>query len=472
MATPPPVPALQRQLNIVNISLGLAAGGSDSTPESESRVLFDVRVNSEQVGLLETTVNEIGLPVTLAQARSIQSTESTYKLPDHIAAALGQVVQENGQPLWLSFAHPSGYLPVVPWEPLLQSRLQVPILRLSYTEVQPVVSSGSLDVVVCFSFPAAKVRCQSLQPPEVIRYYFDHIPQNIRQYTTFHVFADAGFQYVLNEVRARHRDCKIQIYDPLLASRYEVPEPNSTPESSTVDLESPWLLWMRDAMGSVSADLVHFFCHGYLGREDGFLCFSQSPLRNDDELYSRFVGARQICTFLDQVGAWSVAFSSQPGNYSVAGLRLLQDQMARIRPGPVLFHDMVLDPTAMSLNQAYQYAYAIEESQAPESPAISLYCHPDWAMPVIQDESEQLINQLTLAGRMPNVFKSAENTPSWIASGQRALERSVAQLLSTAPGKQSEILQSGKAEALKFTADVLLRHALKFGVGGKGGSDV
>lgn len=471
MATPAPVLAVERQLNVANISFAFAASGSQSTPESESRVLFEVRVNSEQVGLLEATVNEIGLPLTMAEARKIQSMESTYKVPDHIAAALGQVVEENGQPLWLSFAQPSGYLPVVPWEPLLQSRLQVPILRLSYTEVQPVVSSGSLDVVVCFSFPAAKIRCQSLQPPEIIHYYFDHIPENIRQYTTFHVFADAGFQYVLNDVRGRHADCKIQIYDPVLASRYEVPEPNPTPEGSTAELESPWLLWMRDAMGSISADLVHFFCHGYLGREDGFLCFSQSPLRNDDELYSRFVGARQICTFLDQVGAWSVAFSSQPGNYSIAGLRLLQDQMARIRPGPVLFHDMLLDPAAVSLNQAYQYAYAIEEAQAPESPAISLYCHPDWAMPVTADQSERLLSELTLAGRMPNVFKSAKNTPSWLASGQRALERSLAELISTAPGTQDEILQSGKAEALKFTADLLQRHALKFGVGGEGDSD-
>jgi len=468
MATPPPIPAMERQLNIVNISLALTGGSSPTTPGSESRVLFEVKVNEEKIGLLEATVSEIGLPLGLSQALSIESRESNYKVPDHIAAALGQVVQQNAQPLWLSFPLPSGYLPVVPWESLLQSQLQVPILRLCYTEVQPVVSSGSLDIVVCFSFPAAKMRIQALQPAEVIHYYFDHVPENIRQYTTFHVFADSSVQYILKDVSARHSDCKIVVYDPGMASRYEVPEQDPTPEACTTDLESPWLLWMRDAMGTLSADLVHFFCHGYLGREDGFLCFSQSPLRNDDELYSRFVGARQICTFLDQVGAWSVAFSSQPGNYSVAGLRLLQDQISRIRPGPVLFHDMLLDPAAVNLNSAYQYAYAIEEAPAPESAAISLYCHPDWAMPVTEDESEQLLNQLTLAGRMPNVFKSGENTPSWLASGQRNLERSLAQLISTAPGDQAEILQSGQAEALKFTADVFQRHALKLKVGGEG----
>src|SRR5260370_9675001 len=346
MATPPPSPAMERQLNIVNISLALAGGSSQTTPGSESHVLFEVKVNDEKVGLLEATVSEIGLPLSLTQALSIQRTESNYKVPDHIAAALGQVVQQNGQPVWLAFPLPSGYLPVVPWESLLQSRLQVPILRLGYTEVQPVISSGSLDVVVCFSFPAAKMRIQALQPAEVIHYYFDHVPENIRQYTTFHVFVDASAQYVLKDVLARHSDCRIRVYDPGMASRYDVPEQDSTPEASTAELESPWLLWMRDAMSTLSADLVHFFCHGYLGREDGFLCFSQSPLRTDDELYSRFVCARQIYTFLDQAGAWSVAFSSQPGNYSVARLRLLQDQLSRIRPGPGLFHDMLLDPAA------------------------------------------------------------------------------------------------------------------------------
>jgi hypothetical protein len=473
MATPAPIPIPERTLNVVNISLDLSAGGPQTTPENESRVLFEVKVNSEQVGLLEAYVSEIGLPLTVTEAREIQSNEGSYKLPNHIAAALRQVVQENGAPLWLGFPQASGYLPVVPWESLLQSQLQVPVLRLCYTEVQPVISLKSLNVIVCFSFPAASVRCEALQPADVMSYYFDHIPENIRKYTTFHVFADAAVQPHLENVRTRHTDCKLEIYPPTLALRYEVPDPNANLEGSTADLESPWLLWMRDALGSLSADLVHFFCHGYLGREDGFLCFSQSPLRNDDESYSLFVGARQICTFLDQVGAWSVAFSSQPGNYSVAGLRLLQDQMSRVRPGPVLFHDMLLDPDAVSLNQAYQYAYAIEEAQAPKSRAISLYCHPDWAMPVMDDASEYLLSELTLAGKMPNLFKSAQNTPSWLASGQRALERSLAQLISTspAPGDQAGILRSGKAEALKFTAEVLQRHALKLGLGGEGDSN-
>jgi hypothetical protein len=356
---------------------------------------------------------------------------------------------------------PSGYLPIVPWELLLEPKLQVPILRLSYTDVQPIISSQSLDIIVCFSFPVAK---QFMDPGQIIEYYFRHIPPNIARYTTFHVFADFSIQPLLAQVQARNPECKLKIYDPQAASKYGVPEANPSPSASTVELDSPWLLWMRDAMGSQSADLVHFFCHGYLAREDGFLCFSESPLRNEDELYSRFVGARQICTFLDQVGAWSVAFSSQPGNYSIAGLRLLHDQMARIRPGPALYHDMQTDPQCEGLRQAYQYAYAIEESVPPRSESISLCCHPDWAMPATSPDNESaiLLRELTLAGRMPDVFHSVENTPSWLASGQRALERSVAQMISVEPGGVKEALKSGTADALRFTADLLNKHAKLF----------
>jgi hypothetical protein len=272
---------------------------------------------------------------------------------------------------------------------------------------------------------------------------------------------------VLLDVRNRKPQCQINIYDPRQASQYEVPSANPSPSDSVSDVESPWLLWIRDAMGSRSADVVHFFCHGYLGREDGFLCFAQSPLQNDDERFARFVGARQICSFLDQVGAWSVAFSSQPGNYSIAGLRLLHDQMAHIRPGPVLYHDMQLDPQSLGLCETYQYAYAIEESLPPRSKAISLICHPAWAMPIADpdDESKSLVDTLTLAGRMPDLFEGAENTPSWIASGQRALERSVAKLISTGTSDPAGILQSGTADALRFVADTLERHAKKFGLG-------
>jgi hypothetical protein len=257
---------------------------------------------------------------------------------------------------------------------------------------------------------------------------------------------------------------RIIVYDPHEAARYGAP--NVDPELGTVSdhqLESPWLLWIRDAMGQTSVDLAHFICHGYLGKEEGVLAVSHSPVFNDDEEWSRFIGARQLCTFLDQVGAWSVAFSSPPGNYSISGLRMLQDQIARFRPGPVLFHDVARDPERSGWDEAFQYAYAIEEVGAPLSAAISMCCHPDWALPGSAPDSrtQQLLKELTVAGRMPEVFEGIENTPSWLASGQRALERSVAQLFETSPHDPERVMSSGSADALRFAANLLERHAAK-----------
>ena len=62
---------------------------------------------------------------------------------------------------------------------------------------------------------------------------------------------------------------------------------------------------------------------------------------------------------------------------------------------------------------------------------------------------------------MPDVFEGSENTPSWLASGQRALERSVAQLFHASPDDPATVMSSGAADALRFSAKLLQRHAVK-----------
>jgi hypothetical protein len=477
MLTPSPVihtDSPLQQLNVVRMSLSTPGSSTVGelgivSPEDKVRVLFEVSIKGEKVATLEATADEIGLPLTLAQARKSQEKEDSFQLPGHILAALGSVVPQDRWPLWLSFPRYSGYLPVLPWEPLLKSRLTIPILRACYTDVQPIGSGKSLDAVVCFSFPKAKeflarLSSQHQAPTETVRYFFNRIPANLAPYTTFHIFADYDLYPTLIALRDQNPAFHIVVYDPQDAARYGAPD--SDPDMSSVageHLESPWLLWIRNALGQTSVDLAHFICHGYLGKEEGVLAVSHSPLLNDDDVWSRFIGARQLCTFLDQIGAWSVAFSSPPGNYSVSGLRMLQDQIARIRPGPVLFHDVARDPERLGWDEAFQYAYALEEAYAPISEAISLCCHPDWALPGSAPDSktQQLVKELTVAGRLPNIFEGSENTPSWLASGQRALERSVAQLFDTSPDT-SKVMSGGAADALRFASKLLERHAVKF----------
>src|SRR5437870_727562 len=146
--TPAPTPNISpaRQLNTVKISLSLCGAPASTIvgpDNSECRVVFDISVGGEQLGLLDATVGEIGLPLTLAEARSMQYYDYQYQLPSHISAALTRAVPSGDDVLWLSFSQPSGYLPLVPWESLMSQSVNVPVLRLCYTTVQPIISTHS-----------------------------------------------------------------------------------------------------------------------------------------------------------------------------------------------------------------------------------------------------------------------------------------------------------------------------------------
>jgi hypothetical protein len=453
---------LSRKLNALKICLSLT-GSRDPGQASRRRssVLIEIAVEGQKAGVLECQPDEIGLPLSAADARSRRADDSSFTLPEHILTALEAKVPASGVPLWLSFPTPSGYLAALPWERLLRSRLSFPpILRLSYTPVQPITPRDSRDIVLCFSFARAKQTFLSEPPEKIMGYFFEGFPQNMARYTTFHVFTDAALFPLAAALRDRYRgQYRIELYDPQSAGRHC--SPDSPPESPDEPLDNPWMLWMRDSLGTRSVDIVHFICHGYLGREEGSIALAESPLPDNDQGFARFMGARQICAFLDQVGAWSVAFSSPPGNYSILGLRLLEDQVAHLRPGPVLFHDMARDADRTGLQQAYQFAYAVEEAQPPMSTAVSLACHPEWAMPWTEKDatSRRLLEELTLAGRMSDVFEGPENTPSWLASGQRALESSLSELVTSFADDPERILDSGAADGLRFTASLLQKHA-------------
>lgn len=454
---------LSKRLNALKISLNLAGSGGSESSKKGSCIQIDCAVGGEHKLSLECSPQEMHLPVSVSEARSLQANDRDYVIPPRILESLRQQLGDSNLPLWLSFPVPAGYLPGLPWERMLRAALPNPsILRLSYQTIQPITPRSSRDILVCFSFARAKETYLRIPAGQIFASFFENIPSNIAAYSAFHVFTDSELFAHAVALRDRSQGTyKIELYDPQ-SSALERPA-ESSDLSGDDPIDNPWLLWMRDALGTRSVDVAHFVTHGFLGRQDGLLAFSESPLANDDRGTARFVGGRQVCAFLDQVGAWSAAFSSPPGNYSILGLRMLQDQIARARPGPVLFHDMAADADNAGLNEAYQFAYAVEEAFPPMSTAVNLSCHPEWAMPWTEGdtESRRLLDDLTLAGRIPDVLEGPSNTPSWLASGQRALETSLAHLLAESPGNTERVRDSGAAEALRFTADLLQRHAMK-----------
>ena len=116
----------------------------------------------------------------------------------------------------------------------------------------------------------------------------------------------------------------------------EPPEPGAVAGEQVSD---PWLRSILDEMRGTTVEAVHFVTHGYVTGDQPAIAVAESPTRNDDRLWARFIGPGQLTACLTQLGAWSVGFSSPPANFSRMGLRELADNIARQRPGPVIYHD-------------------------------------------------------------------------------------------------------------------------------------
>jgi hypothetical protein len=406
-----------------------------------------------------------------------------------LAPWLAQMLPLDGTPLWLSFgthpdpsgsqissrrlgatqSRPSGFLPVLSWELNLVPALARPVLRMQGLSVRPLTQHHTLHIAVCCSFATAKQIPLSEPPQETLNRIFNQIPLLPGQELTLHVFADLGLQPLIASLPQQCAPAAVVIYDPSTAVQYGDAQRVTSVTDDHSDLHNPWLLWMRDKLSETGIDAVQFVSHGFVSRGHGALALAESPLHNQDRQWARFVGTREISMLLDQLGAWSAILTSPLGNYSVPGLRILQDELTDYIAGPVMLYEMADDPARTDLRSAYNYIFNSSVLTPPFGRAISLYTHPDWKQPFDNDSEEDiptrdLIDQFTLAGRLSTAFASSQQIPAWVAAGQRSLERSVAKmslagLSGDADTDSTRATRQGKQEALRFTADLFAKFA-------------
>ena len=289
------------------------------------------------------------------------------------------------------------------------------------------------------------------------------MPVDLADYTEFHLFADQDVQSFLKKLRTEYRGkYRLHIYDPADAPNPSLKRNSESERGLCRSLDNPWLIWIRDSLKGHSTDVVHFLCHCYSNREEGALALADSPTRNENQNSARFIFAAEMSEFLNQVGAWSVGFTSPPENYSIFGMRLLQDQLARLRPGPSVLHDMMQSGSDEGLREAYRFLYLQQEHPAPRSPAVALYCHPfREALNVSSDStSDELIHDYTLAGRLTSLSGSPNN-PDWVNTAQRVLEQSASVIPDPGQSESDVATNEGNKKALRFVADSLARYARK-----------
>jgi hypothetical protein len=429
--------------------------------EGEPQVVMDVtEASGERLCFLAFDAAQFGLPRMLVEQNV---PDTAFALPDYVAHALSKALTVAGgsnEPVWIRMAAPVGLLPIVPWERLLRPLMDRPVLRLPYHEISPAAPKRAFDCVVCFSSPAAE---GDIPVDRVLAQMLAQVPVDLVAKAAIHIFADQNVQPELQHAVAPHlHDFDIRIYDPA-----ETPGPDERPSragdrgsQTRTPVSNPWLRWIRRSLKRRSADVVHFLCHCYLSGDEGALALAESPARNLPGASARFVWADELAAFLNDVGAWSVALTSPPGNYSLTGMRVLQDQIARLRPGPCLVHDMTQPDSATALGETYRFLYLPEWRPAPRSAAIALYSHPRRQSQHQRADavSEELLHDVTLTGRVTDADLSFEGH-GWLSTAQRLLEQSAAHLGTALPDEDQASTRAGRKEALRFVADALAKYS-------------
>jgi hypothetical protein len=469
---------LGRTLSDVDtLRVSLEASESDSTL---GVVVFELFLSGVSAARTQVTCLEMELPEDLKQvAKRFIYQHPSFKLPESVKTALlnGLADRTNhSEPLWLDIDPPGSLLSIVPWESMLQEPLKTRLIRLSFFPASSYFPHwNNLDIVICAS--AAKAKVKFNMPQERIDVQVPQLALRIletqKMPTTIHIFADQEIYGTLKQKLAPkvvgQGGHGVMLYDPALAAHYEAPRRTREVVDELDKVTNPWLRWMMDSLAGQTIDLVHFVCHGFLYTDQGALALAESPTVNNDSSWARFVGPRQLNTFLDNVGAYTAGFCSPLHNYSIAGLQFLVEQIARLRPGVSMFHNSLEDPNFDHLCSTYSALYSADRNGLIDwKSSTTLFCAPKLFKSAASEPPDPPDPDEDGRGTWDPHVIDAEFVPAvskqdgaWVAAGHRWLERTASQLndasFSVAQASTKEAVQ----ETLTFVSNVINQYSLK-----------
>jgi len=405
--------------------------------------------------LARCSIHDLGLPQILTGARPI--ADEALRVPSDVLGILAASVPGLGpsplppsNALWLEFPSPRGSLYLMPWERLL-APLGRPLFRLPNYVVRPQAPGPNLEVAICASRPRAKVPFPSEDIVATIaNQYLTHAGHDV----TLHLFTDGPVPLPGPVPAGRGH---VIVHDPAAAAAYERPQ-RTARVGVSARLSNPWLLWMRDAVQGRRLDIVHFVMHGYLSGDRGAVAVATTPTVNTDEGMARFIGAAEMNAFLSQVGAWGLALTGPPGNYSEPGLRALADAIALVRPGVAITHDVGLDILGQEFGSCLRTVVAHEDSVDGALPAVTCWAHPAFVQFPDEDQADLHLNEdgsSAFIGPMTVDALSEPDTEAWVASASRVLEMQQVRWL---PDSSEQAADPAAVGALRNVADLVERH--------------
>lgn len=459
---------LKKSYELLDLKVSLDTSGMEAKVALRLETSRDGQ--TREWGRWEIAPSDLGLSGEMGMGDD-RRLERSFKFPGQTGELLKGVLRSltrnpalGEQPvLWLHLEKPYGMLGVVPWERFLLPYVEPrPIVRLpDFILLPPRETPGTLDVVLCGSSPVAK---SEIPLVDYITRFADRIREAVLpRRATIHVFTDqAAHRHLkrsLLQEEGEDSGSHPRLYDPAHA-----PNPSRTGaggEHPGVEdqADNPWLRWILEEMSGRSVDVLHFITHGYLALEHPALAVAESPTRNEDMNSARFIGPSLLNRFMTQVGAWSLACTSPPSDYSPMGLRLFTGTIAHLRPGSFLYHEFRdVEQDLATLESAYSFLFSGRNGgapSAPKAPDLFLYCQPFQLRPMGFGDSRSFASRRrSLPFMAADVFRStqalemasaemvgdaapfrtvfaedAPNVPSWIATTERYLEQGRWQLM-------------------------------------------
>lgn len=447
------------EVPVIVVSLDVASLATGDEPD-DPRILVRLQCGTKTRYEGSVLASEMRLGPTLA-AVSGNAGVGRLDMPARVIDGIAAQIKDwpRDRPVWLRLGSPSGHLPTVPWENLLQRKLRVPMLRLPDVGLPATPGVRTLEIVVCAS---ASQQDAPYDLNKCLMRVVEQVRDTMPGKTRVQVFTDDARQ------RARLRETcpEVVVHTPPAELRA-----GDEPRMADV-VENGWLRWMIDALGDEAAiDIVHFVCPALLTATFGSLKLDD-PICSGPLTAWLPVHSAELVAFLTCIGASAVAFTIPSTRAWPAGIRMLAHCVMTELTGPVLVdapHHDKRHPEA--LGAAYRLLFGPSACPVPRSPGLATYVHPQRVAQAVDEQHAQdrtrafeaqtatVASDLTLASiGLDELLATDAEPPRWLGANQRVLEQMAGEIIDPLCETDRRMASDqGVKDALAFLKDVLAK---------------
>jgi hypothetical protein len=430
---------------------------------AEPVITFRAGVGKYSTDLGSATARELGFPISIDAFRrsseGFPALREPLKWPPLIDFLYNQPPEPY--PVQIYFPQRDGYLAMLPWESLLRVPYISGIRRLPYYSLPS--PRCTLDDLALVIDPALTVLTSTM------RTIIGNVMSAFRSVSgnALHLFASDSLAAAVQKSIDISQPAFVHAYD----SAKEQPTFNSpSTENRPGFIENNFLRWVSDEAAGNTVNWAVFICQGAIECNEGVAYRPVHGTQKENVPSSRLsVAAAELTSFVMYLGASASAFIEPSGSQvSLAGLRLLTDRMAQMRPGTTMVVGADDSDGLDSFFGTPPFGW-----QAGWPP----YAWPSYPWPIYWPELEALngriadaLERFTLLRDLVRDYQSRRSYPSsdyavwrlperpsprWAIAVQRHLEVWAARLLE---GSEDETVKSGVEESVINIRDTVSRY--------------